>query len=185
METERKRSHWRERRKAEHSSLAKQPVDPMPSDETSNTNTPPPTNTIARSMSRYKGARPKPRSLNAEGDQCDTPAPVSRKTSDFRSPKSARSRPEAEQGLTQEYGKQASSYGTKRTIPIYKSQVHPALEKILFNSITQIALLTAHVIRGQIEKMPCAMTTSFGMTLAETLFQFGWAFFRRKVLAKE
>ncbi|KAI4277929.1 MAG: hypothetical protein LQ337_001412 [Flavoplaca oasis] len=145
METERKRPHRRERRRPEHSSFANQPLDPLPFDESSNTYTPSPTNTIARSMSRYKGTRPKPSrsistpsipaippvqppapivvtrptttfdrsppSLNAEGDQYDTPASVLRKASDSSSPMYARSRSEAEQGSRREYDKQASCHG--------------------------------------------------------------------------
>ncbi|KAL8783294.1 MAG: hypothetical protein Q9213_004728 [Squamulea squamosa] len=63
METERKRSHRRERRRPELSPKAEQPLDPMsPSLQTSEASAPSPdTKTaIARSMSRYKRARPKP-----------------------------------------------------------------------------------------------------------------------------
>ncbi|KAI4282938.1 MAG: hypothetical protein L6R38_002557 [Xanthoria sp. 2 TBL-2021] len=61
METERKRPHRRERRRPEPSPQPNQPLDPMLFDQTSDASAPLPTNTtIARSMSRYKGARPKP-----------------------------------------------------------------------------------------------------------------------------
>ena len=62
METERRRSHRRERRPLEPSSQPEQPLDPMPSYQTSDATAPSlDTKTaIARSMSRYKRTRPKP-----------------------------------------------------------------------------------------------------------------------------
>ncbi|KAL8769407.1 MAG: hypothetical protein Q9209_004635 [Squamulea sp. 1 TL-2023] len=63
METERKRSHQRARRKSGNSPQSEQPLDPMSlalQTLEASARTPDTRTTIARSMSRYKRARPKP-----------------------------------------------------------------------------------------------------------------------------